>query len=171
MFFCLGYLLLPNKGSTVSNRRTLENSLKFQIIFCAIYKKKKSPIALFFSTLTVPWGFLYALESFFPFYTPLSLLILFFAKPPGRLGGDCLSILFTPLPAGKPFPLDRATVFSLVFSSHLQPQKPSSFPQRWHHPRQLPHWPATPDPWSKEAELPELHSRSCHHKEPFLLRF
>ena len=69
---------------------TLECNLKFQIIFCAIYIKK-NPIALLFSTLTVPWGFLDALESFFPFYIPLSFLILFFAKPPGLLGGDFLS--------------------------------------------------------------------------------
>ena len=135
-------------------------------------KKKKSPISFVFLNPNCALGLLDALESFFPFYIPLSCLILFFAKPPGLLGGDSHPLHTSACrQTFPPRPRHRATVFSLIFSSHPWPQKPSSSSQGCRHPRQLPQRPVGPDPWSKEAELPELYPRSCHHKEPFLLRF
>lgn len=54
------------------------------VLFCV------TAICLFFYFLNpnCALGLLDALESFFPFYIPLSFLILFFAQPPGLLGGD-----------------------------------------------------------------------------------
>lgn len=123
---------------------TLECNLKFQIIFCAIYKKKK-PYSFAFLNPNCALGLSGCPGILFSFLhtTLLSHSIFCQASRPSRRR---LPVLFTPLPAGKPFPLDRATVFSLIFSSHLRPQKPSSSSQGCHHPR------------------------SSHHKE-FLLRF
>lgn len=117
---CDVFYYLINKGSAVSNCRTLESILKLPSIFCTVIA-----LQLCFPQPDLsPGTFCVPLESFFPSYInshrPGLLQGLLFsfhhllATPPGLPEADGLSAHFTPLPSGRSpsSPQARATAFS-----------------------------------------------------------